>query len=106
MTKATIQNRSTKDDLVIRELPLAYADETAAVELVETQRRGGSVCSHIFRFKVLEGKMAINDGDEDLSRHYLIRAANNFSAFSEIQAIFDPLNSPSLSRLRFLWLPI
>lgn len=38
--KPKIQNRSTKDDVVIVALPAACADETAAVEFMEKQRWG------------------------------------------------------------------
>lgn len=40
MKKAKVQNRSTKNDLVIQDLPLACADEKAAVEFLEKQRWG------------------------------------------------------------------
>jgi len=39
-TKAKVQNRSTKDDPVIGALPVACADEKAAVEFMEAQRWG------------------------------------------------------------------
>jgi transposase-like protein len=39
-TKAKVQNRSTKDDPIIRALPVACADEKAAVEFMEKQRWG------------------------------------------------------------------
>jgi transposase-like protein len=38
--KAKVQNRSTKNDLVLLALPLACADEKAAVEFMEKQRWG------------------------------------------------------------------
>lgn len=41
-TKPKIQNRSTKDDVVISALPAACADETAAVEFMEKQRWGAT----------------------------------------------------------------
>ena len=37
---ANVQNRSTKNDPVLVELPLACADERAAVEFMEKQRWG------------------------------------------------------------------
>ena len=40
MAKSLVQNRSTKDDPVIQEIPLACADEKAAVEFMEKQRWG------------------------------------------------------------------
>jgi transposase-like protein len=39
--KAKVQNRSTKNDPVLEALPLACADEKAAVEFMEKQRWGG-----------------------------------------------------------------
>src|SRR5258706_5342566 len=39
-TKAKVQNRSTKDDPVIGALPIACADEKAAVAFMEAQRWG------------------------------------------------------------------
>jgi transposase-like protein len=39
-----IQNRSTKNDPVIQAIPLACADEKAAVEFMEAQRWGASPC--------------------------------------------------------------
>ena len=36
--KPKIQNTSTKGDLPIQEIPLACADEAAAVEFIEKQR--------------------------------------------------------------------
>ncbi|HEC26496.1 MAG TPA: IS1595 family transposase [Gammaproteobacteria bacterium] len=40
MNKSKVQNRSTKNDPVIQEIPLACADEKAAVEFLEKQRWG------------------------------------------------------------------
>jgi transposase-like protein len=39
-----VQNQSTKGDPVLQELPLACADETAAVEFLEKQRWGDHPC--------------------------------------------------------------
>jgi hypothetical protein len=39
-----VQNRSTKGDLPIRDLPRACADERAAVEFMERQRWGDTPC--------------------------------------------------------------
>src|SRR5579885_2936198 len=39
-TKRKVQNESTKNDPVIAELPIACADEKAAVEFMEQQRWG------------------------------------------------------------------
>lgn len=41
MKKAKVQNRSTKNDPILEDLPLACADEKAAVEFLEKQRWGG-----------------------------------------------------------------
>ena len=47
MNKRKVQNRSTKNDPVIHEIPLACADEKAAVEFLEKQRWGGHPgCPH------------------------------------------------------------
>lgn len=40
MQKTKVQSRSTKDDTTVRELPMACADETAAVEFMENKRWG------------------------------------------------------------------
>lgn len=42
--KPKVQNRSTKNDKVIRDLPRACADEAAAVEFMEAQRWGSDPC--------------------------------------------------------------
>jgi transposase-like protein len=56
---AKVQNSSTKDDQVIRELPLACADEAAAVEFMEHQRWGGKAfCPHCGDFSVYQMKNA------------------------------------------------
>jgi transposase-like protein len=39
-----IQNRSTKGDIIIKAMPIACADESAAVEFMETMRWNGNVC--------------------------------------------------------------
>lgn len=44
MKKTQVQNRSTKDDSVITDLPLACADEFKAVEFMEKQRWGDHAC--------------------------------------------------------------
>lgn len=44
MNKNKVQNRSTKGDEVIQALPVACADEAAAVGFMEQQRWGGSPC--------------------------------------------------------------
>jgi len=41
MKKQKVQNRSTKNDPIIKEIPMACADEKAAVEFMEKQRWGG-----------------------------------------------------------------
>jgi transposase-like protein len=43
MKRGKVQNRSTKDDKVIQDLPRACADEASAVEFMEEQRWGGRV---------------------------------------------------------------
>lgn len=46
-TKPKIQNRSTKHDETIKAIPLACADEKAAVEFMEAKRWGDSPsCPH------------------------------------------------------------
>lgn len=42
--KTKVQNRSTKNDPVLEAIPLACAEEKAAVEFMETQRWGDSPC--------------------------------------------------------------
>lgn len=42
--KTKVQNRSTKNDPIIQEIPLACADEKAAVEFMEKQRWGNTSC--------------------------------------------------------------
>lgn len=44
MAKGKVQNRSTKNDPVIQEIPMACADERAAVEFMEKQRWGDFPC--------------------------------------------------------------
>ncbi len=47
MNKSKVQNRSTKNDPVIQEIPLACADEKAAAEFLEKQRWGDHpACPH------------------------------------------------------------
>lgn len=46
-TKPKIQNRSTKNDETVKAIPMACADETAAVEFMESKRWGDSPsCPH------------------------------------------------------------
>ena len=51
-----------------------------------------AIWANTVRDNVLAGMNAMSDGDEKLCRYYLIRAANSLSAFSEVQATFDPLS--------------
>jgi transposase-like protein len=52
---AKIQNRTTKNDEVISDLPMACADEQAAVEFMEKQRWGGEAhCPHCGDFDVYQ----------------------------------------------------
>ncbi|HZP11412.1 MAG TPA: IS1595 family transposase [Nevskiaceae bacterium] len=44
MKKRLIQNRTTKGDSILQALPLACADEKAAVEFMEAQRWGSDAC--------------------------------------------------------------
>ena len=45
MKERKVQNRSTKDDLITKEIPMACADEKSAVEFMEKQRWGNKpVC--------------------------------------------------------------
>jgi len=47
MTTAKIQNRSTKNDPVLKDIPMACADEKAAVKFLEAQRWGHDhACPH------------------------------------------------------------
>lgn len=56
-TKRKVQNESTKNDPVIRDLPFACADEKAAVEFMEEQRWGGKAfCPRCGDFDVYQMK--------------------------------------------------
>lgn len=44
MAKSKVQNRSTKNDPVIKDIPMACADETHAVLFLEKQRWGDTPC--------------------------------------------------------------
>ncbi len=56
-TKPKIQNRSTKHDETVRAIPLACADEKAAVEFMEAKRWGDSPsCPHCGGFSVYQMK--------------------------------------------------
>jgi hypothetical protein len=50
MKKALVQNESTKQDEPINEVPLACADEKAAVEFMEKQRWGEHVSLRVTYF--------------------------------------------------------
>lgn len=62
MNKKKVQNRSTKNDPVIQDLPMACANETAAVEFLEKQRWGDHpACPRcgdmdVYQMKDKEGK--------------------------------------------------
>lgn len=63
---AKVQNTSTKDDIVIAELPRACSDETAAVEFLEKQRWGDHpACPHcgdldVYKMKSKTGERQTN----------------------------------------------
>jgi len=57
MNKPKIQNRSTKGDETVREIPLACADEKAAVEFLENKRWGNTPsCPHCGSVSVYQMK--------------------------------------------------
>lgn len=49
-----------------------------------------AIWANTVRDNIIEGLNAINEGDQNKARHHLIRAANSLSAFSDVQAYFDP----------------
>ena len=60
MSKSKVQNRSTKNDPVIQELPIACANEKAAVEFIEKQRWGDHPacprCGDMNVYKMVDSK--------------------------------------------------
>ena len=44
MVQSTVQNQSTKNDPIIKDIPMACADEAHAVEFLEKQRWGNTPC--------------------------------------------------------------
>lgn len=50
-----------------------------------------AIWANTVRDNIVRGMEAIGSGDTELGRYHLIRAANNLSAFYDLQAHFDPL---------------
>jgi len=74
-----VQNKSTKDDLPVRELPAACADETAAVEFLEKHRWGEHpACPHCGDIDVY--KMTARDGSRE--KHFRWRCRGCKKQFS------------------------
>lgn len=51
-----------------------------------------AIWANTVRDNIIEGMRAIEAGNLDAGRHHFIRAANSLSAFSAVQAYFDPFN--------------
>jgi hypothetical protein len=51
-----------------------------------------AIWANTVRDNIIAGLDAVENGHGDEAREMLIRAANSLSAFSELQAHFDPLN--------------
>lgn len=49
-----------------------------------------AIWANTVRDNIIEGMAAMEEGDQARARHHLIRAANSLSAFSDVQAYFDP----------------
>jgi transposase-like protein len=87
MKKAKVQNRSTKDDLIIKGIPAACADEKAAVEFMEKQRWGNQpACPCCGSFSVYQMK-DIKTGERqinyrwrchDCKKQYTVRTGTVF----------------------------
>ena len=87
MRKQKVQNRSTKDDLVTQEIPLACASEVAAVEFMERKRWGDCpTCPDCKSTKVY--KMVGKDGKrqanfrwrcKECSKQYTVRVDTIFA---------------------------
>jgi transposase-like protein len=80
-----VQNRSTKDDATIREIPMACADETAAVEFMENKRWGDCpfcpVCKSENVYKMMSGEKRQANYRwrcKDCSKQYTVRVGTVF----------------------------
>lgn len=87
MMKAKVQNRSTKSDTVTREMPLACADEKAAVEFLENKRWGDSpscpICGCLNVYKMKDSKTGERQANfrwrcQDCKGQYTVRKGTVF----------------------------
>lgn len=49
-----------------------------------------AIWANTVRDNIIQGMAAMEAGDQDTAKRHLIRAANSLSAFSDVQAYFDP----------------
>lgn len=82
-----VQNRSTKNDPVIKELPMACADEKAAVEFLEKQRWGDSAacpcCGSVDVYQMKDSKTGERQKNyrwrcRDCKKQYTVRTGTVF----------------------------
>lgn len=85
--KTKVQNRSTKNDPVIKELPLACADESAAVAFLEKQRWGNSYacpcCGSVNVYQMQDSKTGERQANyrwrcRDCKKQYTVRTGTVF----------------------------
>ena len=50
-----------------------------------------AIWANTVRDNIIRGMEELESGDRELGRYHLVRAANSLSAFSDVQAHFDPL---------------
>jgi len=51
-----------------------------------------AIWANTVRDNIVEASRLIEAGQKDEAQRLLVRAANSLSAFSDVQAYFDPLN--------------
>lgn len=87
MKKPKVQSRSTKDDQVIRDLPVACADEAAAVAFMETRRWGDSpacpCCGSVAVYQMKDSKTGERQANfrwrcRDCKQQYTVRTGTVF----------------------------
>lgn len=88
-TKSKVQNRSTKHDKTIRELPIACADEVAATEFMERKRWGDNpycpCCGSLSVYQMTDSKTGERQANfrwrcRDCKKQYTVRTGTVFEA--------------------------
>ena len=99
--KTKVQNRSTKNDPVIQEIPAACADEKAAVEFMEKQRWGNNPCcprcGSINVYKMQDSKT----GERQANFRWLCRDCKNIKGICQFTVRTGTVFEDSRIKLRY-----